>query len=47
MLNIEFARAFTPMSAEEMAQVATRLRPVYDSGRLAWMQPGYTDGIPA
>jgi len=45
--NLEFARNFTPMGAQEMEAVAARLRPVYDSGRLAWMQPGYTDGIPA
>jgi predicted aldo/keto reductase-like oxidoreductase len=45
--NAELARNFTPMDAQEMEQVAAKLRPVFDSGRLAWMQPGYTDGIPA
>jgi aryl-alcohol dehydrogenase-like predicted oxidoreductase len=45
--NAQLARNFTPMDAQEMEAVAAKLQPVFDSGRLAWMQPGYTDGIPA
>ena len=43
--NAAFARYFTPMPAEGMEAMAARLRPVYARGTLAWMQPGYTDGI--
>jgi predicted aldo/keto reductase-like oxidoreductase len=45
--NAELARNFTPMDGEEMQAIAARLKPVFDSGKLAWMRPGYTDGIPA
>jgi hypothetical protein len=45
--NTALARNFTSMDAQEMEAVASKLRRVYDSGRLAWMQPGYRDGIPA
>lgn len=42
--NAQLARNFTPMNAQEMEAMAARLEPVFDSGQLAWMQPGYTDG---
>jgi len=45
--NVALARNFTPMDAQQMEAMAARLKPVFDSGRLAWMQPGYTDGAPA
>jgi len=42
--NIELIRDFEPLSASEMARIAGTLRPVFASGRLAWMRPGYRDG---
>jgi aryl-alcohol dehydrogenase-like predicted oxidoreductase len=43
--NVELARTFEPMDAQEMDRIAGTLKPLFDSGRLAWMQPGYTDGV--
>jgi aryl-alcohol dehydrogenase-like predicted oxidoreductase len=45
--NAQLAKSFVPMDTQEMERVAAKLRPVFNSGQLAWMQPGYTDGIPA
>ena len=42
--NTELIRDFERMSAAEMERVAAALEPVFNSGRLAWMQPGYRDG---
>jgi predicted aldo/keto reductase-like oxidoreductase len=45
--NAALAGNFEPMGTQEMEQIAGRLQPLFNSGRLAWMAPGYTDGIPA
>lgn len=44
--NAALAGNFEPMGTQEMEQIAGRLQPLFNSGRLAWMQPGYTDGNP-
>lgn len=45
--NAELLRNFETMSPQEMERVAATLEPVFSSGQLAWMQPGYTDCIRA
>ena len=45
--NATLASNFQPMDAQEMERMARTLKPIFDSGQLAWMAPGYTDGIPA
>ena len=45
--NANLAKNFVPMDAQEMERIATTLEPLFNSGQLAWMAPGYTDGIPA
>ena len=45
--NATFAKNFVPMDAQEMERLATTLEPLFNSGQLAWMAPGYTDGISA
>ena len=45
--NATLASNFQPMDAPEMERMARTLKPIFDSGQLAWMAPGYTDGIPA
>jgi aryl-alcohol dehydrogenase-like predicted oxidoreductase len=43
--NAEFARNFQPLAPAEMGRIAGELQRVFSSGKLPWMQPGYTDGI--
>jgi len=45
--NAALAKNFEPMNAQQMERMARKLKPVFSSGRLAWMAPGYPDGIPA
>ena len=45
--NAALAGHFEPMDAQEMERIAGTLQPLFDSGQLAWMAPGYTDGTPA
>ncbi|MFB0565611.1 MAG: aldo/keto reductase [Candidatus Aminicenantaceae bacterium] len=47
MKNIEIVRNFKPMTQKEMIKVGVTLRPFFEGENLAWMQPGYTDGLPA
>lgn len=42
--NIELLRGFETLSPQEMERIGGLLEPFFNSGRLAWMQPGYTDG---
>jgi aryl-alcohol dehydrogenase-like predicted oxidoreductase len=42
--NVEFLRGFERLSPQEMERIGGILEPFFNSGRLAWMQPGYTDG---
>ncbi len=43
--NVQMVRAFEKLSPEEMASVGANLEPFFKSDQLAWMQPGYTDGV--
>jgi len=43
--NIELVRNFKPMTSKEMMETRATLDPFFESKSLAWMQPGYTDGI--
>ena len=43
--NIELVRNFRPMTSKEMMETRATLDPFFESKSLAWMQPGYTDGI--
>jgi len=43
--NIELVRNFKPMTSKEMMETRATLGPFFESKSLAWMQPGYTDGI--
>ena len=43
--NIELVRNFKPMTSKEMMETRATLDPFFESKRLDWMQPGYTDGI--
>lgn len=45
--NIELVKNFKEMSPKEMERIRVQLKPFFEGRRLAWMQPGYTDGIPA
>ena len=45
--NSELVRNFERMGPQEMEQVAGSLEPLFNSGQLDWMRPGYTDGAPA
>lgn len=45
--NVALMRRFEKLSHDEMQRIGRTLRPLFESGRLAWMQPGYTDGVPA
>ena len=43
--NIELAKDFKELSPQEMARMANILEPFFTSRKLAWMQPGYRDGM--
>lgn len=43
--NIELVRNFKPRTSKEMMETRATLNPFFESKSLAWMQPGYTDGI--
>lgn len=43
--NVELVRDFEKLSPQEMERIAGTLEPFFNSSRLAWMQPGYTDGV--
>lgn len=43
--NIELVRNFRPMTSKEMMETRATLDPFFESKSLAWMKPGYTDGI--
>jgi aryl-alcohol dehydrogenase-like predicted oxidoreductase len=45
--NIRLVRNFTKMNPEEMEKISANLQPVFAGHNLPWMDPGYTDGIPA
>jgi len=45
--NIELVKNFEKMNAAEMERTRESLEPFFASHKLDWMQPGYTDGIPA
>ncbi|NIM48935.1 MAG: aldo/keto reductase [Gemmatimonadales bacterium] len=42
--NTELIRNFERLSAPEMERISGTLEPLFNSGRLAWMRPGYRDG---
>jgi hypothetical protein len=42
--NIELLRGFERLSPQEMDRIGSVMEPFFKSTRLAWMQPGYTDG---
>lgn len=44
--NIELARNFEPMSQGAMRHMHLTLSPFFAGKDLAWMHPGYSDGIP-
>jgi len=43
--NIELVHNFKPMTSKEMMKIRATLDPFFESKSLAWMHPGYTDGI--
>jgi len=45
--NVELVRGFTRMAPDEVARIEHRLRPFFAGERLPWLDPGYTDGVPA
>jgi aryl-alcohol dehydrogenase-like predicted oxidoreductase len=45
--NIELVGDFEELSPGEMERIAGTLEPFFTNGQLAWMRPGYTDGIRA
>jgi len=45
--NIELVKYFKPMSQQEMARLGKVLSPFFSGKNLAWLQPGYSDGVPA
>jgi aryl-alcohol dehydrogenase-like predicted oxidoreductase len=45
--NIDLVRNFQKMSPAEMQKMTAALRPFFQGKRLFWMNPNYTDGIPA
>jgi len=45
--NIELVKNFKRMNPKEMERIRVHLKPFFEGKRLAWMQPGYTDGLPA
>jgi len=42
--NVDLMKTFERLSPDEMQRIGRKLQTVCDGGRLAWMQPGYTDG---
>jgi predicted aldo/keto reductase-like oxidoreductase len=44
--NLSLLRNFKPMDQSEKQKYATLLAPFFRHENLAWMQPGYHDGIP-
>jgi aryl-alcohol dehydrogenase-like predicted oxidoreductase len=42
--NIELLTGFERLSPQEIERIGGVLEPFFNSTRLAWMQPGYTDG---
>ena len=42
--NTGLIRNFERLNAAEMDRIAGTLEPLFTSGRMAWMQPGYRDG---
>jgi predicted aldo/keto reductase-like oxidoreductase len=45
--NIDLAKNFQKMSPAEMQNMTATLRPFFKGQNLFWMNPKYTDGIPA
>jgi predicted aldo/keto reductase-like oxidoreductase len=45
--NVELVRGFEKMAPDEVARIEHRLQPFFDGDRLPWLDPSYTDGIPA
>ena len=43
--NIAIVKDFNPLSKERMQELHVELEPFYHSPHLAWMQPGYHDGV--
>ncbi len=43
--NIELVRDFKQLSPQEMEGIAGTLEPFFKGGQLAWMRPGYRDGM--
>jgi hypothetical protein len=44
--NIALLKRFEPLNQEEMEELNMALAPFYRHENLAWMQPGYQDGMP-
>ncbi len=45
--NIDLVKNFQKMNQAEMQNMTATLRPFFQGKRLFWMNPSYTDGIPA
>lgn len=43
--NIDLVRNFKPMSSKEMMKISVTLTAFFESKNLAWMKPGYKDGV--
>ncbi len=45
--NIDLVKNFRKMSPADMQKMTAALKPFFQGRRLFWMNPKYTDGIPA
>lgn len=45
--NLQLIKNFKKMNPEEMKKIRKNLKPFFAGHNLSWMDPGYTDGIPA